>query len=161
MIGLRKFAAEMPIHSSNYIPRVVNEVCNGCGKCANICPVEAMTLVSANDPHKPNKRKAKLNEEVCLGCGVCVRVCPTKGILLEARAERVITPVNSLHRIVSMAIERGDFQDLLFDNRALFSHRVMAAVLGAILKLPPIKQALASQQIKSHYLEKVCTRVRV
>jgi len=161
MIGLRKFAAEMPIHSSNFIPRVVNEVCNGCGKCANICPVEAMTLVSANDPHKPNKRKAKLDEEVCLGCGVCVRVCPTKGILLEARAERVITPVNSLHRIVSMAIERDHFQDLLFDNRALFSHRAMAAVLGAILKLPPIKQALASKQIKSRYLESLAQRVRV
>lgn len=161
MIGLRKFAVEMPIHSSNFMPRVVNEVCNGCGKCANICPVEAMTLVSANDPHKPNKRRAKLNEDVCLGCGVCVRVCPTKGILLEARAERVITPVNSLHRIVSMAIERGNFQDLLFDNRALFSHRAMAAVLGAILKLPPIKQALASHQIKSRYLEKLAQRVQV
>ncbi len=161
MIGLRKFAVEMPIHSSNFMPRVVNEVCNGCGKCANICPVEAMTLVSANDPHKPNKHRAKLNEDVCLGCGVCVRVCPTKGILLEARAERVITPVNSLHRIVSMAIERGNFQDLLFDNRALFSHRAMAAVLGAILKLPPIKQALASQQIKSRYLEKLAQRVQV
>ena len=161
MIGLRKFAVEMPIHSSNFIPRVVNEVCNGCGKCANICPVEAMTLVSANDPYKPNKRKAKLNEEVCLGCGVCVRVCPTKGILLEARAERVITPVNSLHRIVSMAIERGHFQNLLFDNRALFSHRAMAAVLGALLNLPPIKQALASQQIKSRYLGQLSKRVRV
>ncbi len=161
MIGLRKFAVEMPIHSSNFIPRVVNEVCNGCGKCANICPVEAMTLVSANDPHKPNKRRAKLNEDVCLGCGICVRVCPTKGILLEARAERVITPVNSLHRIVSMAIERGNFQDLLFDNRALFSHRAMAAVLGAIFKLPPIKQALASQQIKSRYFETLAQRVQM
>ncbi|MBI5564276.1 MAG: 4Fe-4S dicluster domain-containing protein, partial [Chloroflexi bacterium] len=155
MIGLRKFAAEMPIHSSNFIPRVVAETCNGCGKCVNICPVEAMTLVSANDPHKPNKRKAKLDEDVCLGCGVCVRVCPTKGILLEARAERVITPVNSLHRIVSMAIERGNLQDLIFDNRVLFSHRALAAVLGAILKLPPIKQTLASRQVKSRYLARL------
>lgn len=161
MIGLRKFGAEMPIHSTNYLPRVVEETCNGCGKCVNICPVEAMTLVSANDPHKPNKRKAKLDEEVCLGCGVCVRVCPTKGILLEARAERIITPVNSVHRIVSMAIERGNLQDLIFDNRALFSHRAMAAILGAILKLPPVKQALASRQIKSRYLAALTTRIRV
>lgn len=161
MIGLRKFGAEMPIHSTNFIPRVLLEVCNGCGKCANICPVEAMTLVSANDPHKPNKRKAKLDEDICLGCGVCVRVCPTKGILLEARPERVITPVNSVHRIVMMAIERGNLQDLIFDNRALFSHRAMAAILGAILKLPPVKQALASRQIKSRYLAALTARVRV
>ena len=29
----------------------------------------------------------------------------------------------------------------------------MAAVLGVVLKLPPIKQALAHQQVKSRYLE--------
>jgi ferredoxin len=161
MIGLRKFGALMPIHSTNYIPRIVSGVCNGCGKCANACPVEAMTVVSANDPHKPNKRKAKLDEDVCLGCGVCTRVCPTKGLWLEARAERVITPVNSTHRVVVMAIERGGLQDLIFDNRALLSHRMMAAILGAILKLPPIKQTLASKQMKSRYLENLIARVRI
>ena len=161
MIGLRKYGALMPIHSTNFIPRIVTEVCNGCGKCANICPVEAMTLVSANDPHKPNKRKAKLDEEVCLGCGVCVRVCPTKGILLEARPERVITPLNSVHRIVVMALERGNLQDLIFDNQALFSHRMMGAILGVILRLPPLKQALAMQQVKSRYLENLVARVKI
>lgn len=29
----------------------------------------------------------------------------------------------------------------------------MAAVLGAILKLPPVKRALASKQIQSRYVE--------
>jgi ferredoxin len=161
LIGLRKYGAEMPIHSSNYQPRIVNEVCNGCGKCVNICPVEAMTLVSANDPHKPNKRRAKLDEDVCLGCGVCVRVCPTKGILLEARPERIITPLNSTHRFVVMAIERGDLQDLIFDNKALLSHRMMGAIFGVILSLPPIKQAMATQQVKSRYLEALVRRVKV
>ncbi len=161
MIGLRKYGALMPIHSTNYQPRVVVELCNGCGKCANICPVEAMTLVSANDPRKPNKRKAKLDAEVCLGCGVCVRVCPTEGLLLEARPERVITPLNSTHRIVVMAIERGNLQDLIFDNKALFSHRLMGAILGVILRLPPARQALASQQVKSRYLESLVTHVKI
>jgi ferredoxin len=98
-----------------------------------------MSLVSANDPHHPNRHKARLNEEVCLGCGVCVRACPMQGIHLEERSERVITPVDSVHRVVLMAIERGNLQDLIFDNRALASHRAMAAILGVILKLPPMK----------------------
>jgi len=161
LIGLRKYGAQMPIHSTNYIPRIVMEVCNGCGKCVNLCPVEAMTLVSANDPRKPNKRKARLDEDVCLGCGVCVRVCPTKGILLDARPERIITPLNSTHRFVVMAIERGDLQDLIFDNKALFSHRMMGAIFGVILSLPPLKQAMATQQVKSRYLEALVTRVKV
>jgi ferredoxin len=161
MIGLRKYGVLMPIHSTNYQPRIVSAVCNGCGKCANICPVEAMTLVSANDPHKPNKRRAKLDEDVCLGCGVCVRVCPTKGILLEARPERIITPLNSTQRIVVMALERGNLQDLIFDNKALFSHRMMGAILGVILRLPPIRQTMATQQVKSRYLENLVARVKV
>ena len=52
-----------------------------------------------------------------------------------------------------MAIERGDLQDLVFDNRVLLSHRFLSSILGVILKLPPIKQAMASQQMKSRYLE--------
>jgi len=52
-----------------------------------------------------------------------------------------------------MGIERGKLQDLIFDNRALASHRAMAAILGVILKLPPLKQAMASQQMKSLYLD--------
>jgi hypothetical protein len=51
-----------------------------------------------------------------------------------------------------MAIERGMLQDLIFDNQILASHRAMAAILGVILKLPPIKQTLANKQIKSRYL---------
>jgi hypothetical protein len=71
----------------------------------------------------------------------------------------VITPINSTHRVVVMAVERGKLQNLIFDNRVLWSHRALAAVLGVILKLPPLKQAMASQQMKSHYLEALISRV--
>ena len=52
-----------------------------------------------------------------------------------------------------MAIERGTFQNLLFDNQVLWSHRALAAVLGVVLKLPGVKQTLALKQVKSRYLE--------
>ena len=112
-----------------------------------------MTLVSANDPRKPRMKTARLNDEVCLGCGVCVRSCNKDAMSLESRPKRVLTPLNGTHRAVVMAIERGDLQNLIFDNRVLWSHRAMAGVLGVILKLPPIKQVLASKQLKSRYLE--------
>jgi len=54
-----------------------------------------------------------------------------------------------------MAIERGQLQNLIFDNRAQWNHRAMAAILGVILKLPPIKQVMASRQMKSRYLERL------
>ncbi len=101
---------------------------------------------------------AKLDEEICLGCGVCVRVCAKNNIHLKSRPSRVITPLNGTHKVVVMAIERGKLQNLIFDNQVLWSHRAMAGVLGVILKLPPIKQALASKQVKSRYLEALIKR---
>jgi hypothetical protein len=88
-------------------------------------------------------------------------VCPTKGISLKSRPQRVITPVNVAHRIVMMATQRGKLQNLIFDQQALASHRAMAAILGVILKLPPLKRAMASKQMKSRYLEALMTRVKV
>ncbi|GAB4330862.1 MAG: 4Fe-4S dicluster domain-containing protein [Calditrichia bacterium] len=153
LIAQRRFTHLHPIHTTNFIPQIDRETCNGCGKCVRACPVEAMTLVSANQAKAPNRQVAKLLEEECLGCGVCVRVCSQNALRLQKRRQRVLTPANSIHRIVMMAIERGKLQELIFDNRALWSHRAMSAILGAILKLPPLKRALASEQLKSRYLE--------
>ena len=161
MIAARRFTILNPVHTTNFIPEVNDQKCNGCGKCVNVCPVEAMTLVSANDPHHPNRKKAVLNEERCLGCGVCVRSCTVNSILLKSRAKRVLTPLNGVHKAVIMAIERGNLQHLIFDNRVLFSHRALAAVLGVLLKLPPIKQAMASQQIKSRFFERMVRRITI
>lgn len=158
MIAARRFAVLNPVHTTNFIPVVSESNCNGCGKCVIVCPVEAMTLVSANNPSRPNMKAAKLNEDICLGCGLCVRACANKSILLISRPARIITPLNGTHRAVMMAIERGKLQNLFFDNRVLWSHRAMAGVLGVILKLPPIKQVLASKQVKSRYLEALINR---
>lgn len=161
MIAARKFGLLNPVHTSNFFPVVNENECNGCGKCVNVCPVEAMTLVSQNNPQNPKMKKAKLNEEICLGCGVCVRTCTRDGLSLKARAKRVITPLNSVHRSVMMAIERGDLQNLFFDNRVLWNHRALAAVLGVILRLPPVKQVMASQLVKSRYMEYLVTHIKI
>ena len=99
------------------------------------------------------KRRPVIDESICLGCGVCARNCPKKAISLQRRPIEVITPVNSTHRFVLQAIEKGTLQNLIFDNQAFANHRAMAAVFGTILKLPPLKQALASKQFKSVYLD--------
>ncbi len=158
MLAARRFGMLHPVHTTNFIPYVNYDKCTGCGRCVRVCPVEAISLVSANDPHLTKREKATLNEETCLGCGICVRNCPADAIRLESQPKRVITPLNSTHRIVVMAIERGKLQNLIFDNQALMSHRAMAAILGVILKLPPVKQVMASRQLKSRYLETLIER---
>jgi len=160
MLAAKRFGILKPVHTTNFLPSIDEQACNGCGKCVDTCPVEAMSLVSAGDPLRKKQKKARVNEDICLGCGLCVRSCPEEGVRLRARQERVITPLNSTHRYVVMAIERGKLQNLIFDNQAMWNHRAMAAILGVILKLPPIKQAMASKQMKSRYLEYVISRMK-
>jgi len=153
MLAARRFAIHNPVHTTNFLPVIDENVCSGCGKCVNVCPVEAMTLVSANDPNQPKLKMARLNEDLCLGCGVCVRSCDLESISLKSRQSRVITPLDGTYRAVIMALERGKLQNIIFDNQVLTSHRVLAGVLGVILKLPPVKQVLANKQLQSRYLD--------
>jgi Pyruvate/2-oxoacid:ferredoxin oxidoreductase delta subunit len=158
LVAARRFAAMHPVHTTAFLPAVDADACTGCERCVRLCPVEAMTAVSAHDPRKPRRTRARVDEERCLGCGVCVRGCRDGALRLERRGLRRLTPLNGAHRAVLMAIERGKLQHLVFDNRVLFSHRALAALLGVILKLPPVKRALATEQVRSRYLEALVRR---
>ena len=147
----RHFSPMQPVATTNYIPEISLERCVGCGKCAKVCPVLAVSMEEGEN----GKKKAVVNKEICLGCGVCARNCAVKAIELQRRPEQIITPVNSTHRFVLQAIEKGTLQNLIFDNQAFANHRAMAAVFASILELPPVKQALASKQLKSVYLDKL------
>lgn len=148
----RTFAPMQPVATTNYLPKVEKDTCIGCGKCAKVCPILA---ISMKEGPEGGRGKAVVDEEICLGCGICARNCPTKAIELKKRPVQIITPVNSTHRFVLQAIEKGTLQNLVFDNAAFANHRALAAVFAAILKLPPMKQALASKQFKSIYLERL------
>jgi ferredoxin len=107
MIAARRFGMLHPVHTTHFLPHVNEVDCSGCGRCVQICPVEAMGLVSVNDPHQPKRKKAKVDESICLGCGLCVRSCANGSLRLVPRPQRVITPLDSTHRVIVMAIERG------------------------------------------------------
>lgn len=158
LVASRKLGFINTVFTTDFIPVITEEMCNGCGNCVVLCPVEALSLVSANDSDIPGRKKARINQDNCLGCGVCLKGCKRNALKLKTREKHIITPVDSVHRIVMMAIERGKLQNLIFDNQALFSHRVMAAILGAILKMPPVKQVLAGEQFKSRYLVSLINR---
>ncbi|MBU2510187.1 4Fe-4S binding protein [bacterium] len=161
MIAARKFGVMQPVHTSNFVIQSKTNECKGCGKCVDSCPIEALTLVSANNKEKPKQNKVLIDQQLCLGCGVCIRNCKNNALILEKRKERILTPLDTTHRTIVMAIERGMLQNLIFDNRVLWSHRMMAALLGTILRLPPVKQVLANKQVKSRYLEALIRKLDI
>lgn len=66
----------------------------------------------------------------------------------------MIPPKDTVRRVVRMALERGTLADLVFDDRALASHRLLGRLLGAVLRLPPVERALAREQVRSVWLER-------
>ncbi len=53
---------------------VVNENCNGCGRCADLCKVEAIDI---------RGETSYTNYNVCIGCGKCIKGCPNEGRDIE------------------------------------------------------------------------------
>lgn len=158
LLAHRRYGFLKPVHTTGFVPAVDTSRCNGCGKCVTACPTEALSVVSAHDPQAPRKRTVRFEPDACLGCGVCVPSCRPGALRVVRRAARVIPPLDTVHRTAVMALERGQLADLLFDDRTLASHRILGAVLGAVLALPPVKRALASEQVKSRYLEALVRR---
>ena len=150
LVAARKFGNLHPVQTTHYLPTIDHEKCTKCEKCIEACPIGAISKIDD---------KITIDKKVCLGCGVCVRSCQFESLSLKRRQEEIITPLNSVHRTVMMAIEKGKLQNLIFENQAFASHRAMAAVVSAILKLPPIKQMMASKQMKSKYLEKMISKL--
>lgn len=62
-----------PRRSKGYTVTIDKEVCRGCGRCASVCPFQAVTL-------KENGLGgwcAEVDEAFCKGCGNCISVCPS------------------------------------------------------------------------------------
>ncbi len=63
--------------SGGKIARVEKELCNGCGKCYELCRFEAIV------PQDGPPVKYAVDHLMCEGCGVCAYFCPEKAIAFE------------------------------------------------------------------------------
>ena len=55
-------------------PKVLEERCNGCGVCADVCEYHALTVMG---------KQVLVFSELCHGCGACFLLCPEKAIVEE------------------------------------------------------------------------------
>lgn len=61
--ALQKWAAPKPV--------ILRQTCIGCGKCAEICPQQVITI---------QDKKAKIKYKNCIRCFCCHEMCPVKAI---------------------------------------------------------------------------------
>ncbi|MEJ2580532.1 MAG: 4Fe-4S dicluster domain-containing protein [Acidobacteriota bacterium] len=138
--------------TSSFIARSNDERCKGCNHCEKACPIDAISMVADEDPTTRRKKKPEIDREFCLGCGVCATACTTGAMKLDERDQRVIPPESTFQRVILSALDRGTLQYQLFDDPSSVSHAFLRGFVGGFLKLPPVKRALLSDQLRSRFL---------
>ncbi len=77
------------------ISQVLDENCDGCAYCVDMCPYKAITLIEYMR-EAAIKKTVETNEAVCKGCGSCMATCPKKGIFVRGfKLEQISAQVNA------------------------------------------------------------------
>lgn len=97
------------------------ELCDGCGKCIEVCPYEAISIVNG---------KAKINRVLCRGGGLCLFSCPVNAISINNyRSDQILAQVKAMlsvvpePRIVGFLDDACSYSavDLLANRRAVYT----------------------------------------
>jgi ferredoxin len=152
MLGISRHGYPNTIVTSTYISQVEVDKCTGCEKCARACPIHAIEMVPIVNPPTKKPKDPRVDEAICLGCGVCALVCHENAVRLVKRDQRVLHPVTTIERVILQSLERGTLQNQLFDDPQSVSQQFLRGFVGAFLRLPPVKKALLSEQLRSRFL---------
>ncbi len=123
-----------------------NDLCINCGKCQQLCPFHAITLVSVPCEEvcpvgaitKNEFGEAVIIQEKCIECGACSRACPFGAITESSQIIETAVALNSTQHvtaIIAPAIEGqfpGSLSQIITSLYALGFDDVMEAAEGAI-----------------------------
>lgn len=152
LAGISKFGYPNTVVTSSFIAKNDPGTCVGCGKCAEVCPIDAIKMIPIDQPQTKKKKDAIIDTSICLGCGVCALSCNKGAVTLVKREKRVLHPETTFERVILQSLERGTLQNQIFDNPQSITQKFMRGFVGGFLRLPPVKAALMSDLLRSSFL---------
>jgi heterodisulfide reductase subunit A len=84
---------------------IIEEKCNGCGICAQKCPIEAVDTFNEGLANRgavyveyPQAvpLKYKIDREKCIGCGTCYEICKARAIAYDQKETETTLKVGSI-----------------------------------------------------------------
>jgi heterodisulfide reductase subunit A len=84
---------------------IIEDRCNGCGLCAQKCPIEAVDMYNEGlsersaiyvDYPQAVPLKYKIDREKCIGCGTCYEICKAKAIEYDQQDSEAALKVGSV-----------------------------------------------------------------
>ena len=86
------------VMATYFIRETDESECSGCGSCAEVCPVNAITVID---------NVATIDGAWCVGCGICVSACPNMAAYLKPKSEQIpSSDFRELHNRIRQ--EKGD-----------------------------------------------------
>ncbi len=158
--AIKKFDMPNVVVAAGWVMEVDQEACTGCGKCAAVCPIDAITLREETRVDGRKKRHAVCDGALCLGCGVCYASCKAGAIVLHRREPRLLPPETTFDRVVQMAIERGKLADLLFDEPETLGFKALGRMLAMLERTPPVRALMAIEPLRSAFLNALVAKAK-
>jgi heterodisulfide reductase subunit A len=84
---------------------IIEDKCNGCGLCAQKCPIEAVDIYNEGlsrrsaiyvDYPQAVPLEYKIDREKCIGCGTCFEICKAKAIEYDQQDSEATLNVGSI-----------------------------------------------------------------
>ena len=81
-----RFLSAKEITTSGLVAEVNPDKCIGCGKCEEVCPYKAISLLEETKEFEDVSfiiKKSSINSALCKGCGTCAAICPLGAIMVK------------------------------------------------------------------------------
>ena len=121
------------------IPKVDNELCNGCRKCVDFCKFNALAYI---------KNKMIVFDEICHSCGGCILVCPEKALTEKAKViGKVQKGVSDEVTVWTGILNTGEATGIPIIKK-LLSEKNPQANKQTIIDCPPGSACIVMESIK-------------